>query len=311
MSYEKSKTILVSGSSGLLGHELITQLLHNTNYKVIALTSQTDQLKKQFTDEKLTVLNINSWFEHVDKNQVDVFINCAFPRSSKPDELAQGLEFTEDIVNKAISGGIKGIINISSQSVYSQKEKDRTDEKAEISPESLYGMAKYASERIIASLCEKENINYSNIRLASLTGLDFDVRMTNRFVKMAIDGETITINGGDQLISYLEVRDAAEALIKMLEVDECEWEKQYNLGNNNSFSLKELIEIIKSTGNKYGINNIEVIYKEGNSNFNNLVVSDLFYQEFNWKPKYSVKEMVEELFKKIINSKSKQGDLYV
>lgn len=300
MSNTTNKTVLVSGASGLLGNELVTQLLNNTNHTVIALTSQPGQIEKQFTDGNITILNVYNWTQYMERNQIDVFVNCAFPRSSDPNQLAKGLTFTEDIVKKASYLGIKNIINISSQSVYSQKEKDITDENSEIAPESLYGIAKYACERIVASICEQKKVNYSNIRLASLTGPNFDVRMTNRFVKMAIESEPITINGGDQLISYLEVRDAAEALIKMVEIDKCEWEKQYNLGNNNSFSLNELIEVIKTTGREYGVHNIEVVYKEDNSNFNNSLTSDLFYQEFNWKPKYYVEEMVKELFEKHI-----------
>lgn len=294
-----SKTVLVSGASGLLGNELVNQLLNDSNYKVIALTSQVDKLAKQYNHENLLVLHIDDWIDTIDSNvEIDAFINCAFPRSSKPDQLAKGLVFTENIIKDTVSLGVKSIINISSQSVYSQKEKTVTDESLTVAPESLYGMAKYASERIVHTICETKNekIYYTNIRLASLTGRDFDVRMTNRFVKSALTNQPITINGGGQSISYLEVRDAAAALISMIDVEASEWKTEYNLGNNESFTLLELTDIIQETAKQQSISDVEVIVNEGQANFSNLLTSDLFYKDFNWQPEYNITFIVRELF---------------
>src|SRR5699024_3411692 len=150
MNNNTSKTILVSGASGLLGNELVNQLLNERNYKIIALTSQKHKLVDQFNGKNILVLQINDWVEEIDSDvKIDTFINCAFPRSSDPGQLAQGLKFTENIISDAVSLNVKSIINISSQSVYSQKEKAVIDESLTVAPESLYGMAKYACERIV------------------------------------------------------------------------------------------------------------------------------------------------------------------
>lgn len=295
----ENKTILISGASGLLGNQLVDQLLQTTNYKVVALTSQRDKLLAQFNHENLHVLHMDTWKEDIDSDiQIDVFINCAFPRSSDPEQLAKGLVFTENIMKDAISQDIRSIINISSQSVYSQQEKEDTSESLTVAPESLYGMAKYASERIIETVCESapEKIFFSNIRLASLTGLDFNVRMTNRFVKSALANEPITINGGNQLISYLEVRDAATALIRMIDGNRSDWKRIYNLGNNESFTLIELTDVISEIAAQHSINHVEIIRNEGQANFSNLINSELFYTDFKWTPKYKLRTMVEELF---------------
>src|SRR5699024_7081694 len=168
------------------------------------------------------------------------------------------------------------IINISSQSVYTQKDKPLVTEESFVKPESLYGMTKYACERIVTLICEANDVNYTNIRLASLTGIDFDVRMTNKFVQSVIKGETITIQGGNQKISYLDVRDASTALIKLLHTNSKNWQHTYNLGNEESFTLLSLIEIIKNEASKYHLN-VNVDITEGNDNYNNLMDSTLFY----------------------------------
>ncbi|MCE7791184.1 NAD(P)-dependent oxidoreductase [Salipaludibacillus sp. CUR1] len=291
------KTVLVSGANGFLGKALVKQLLESNNYNTIALTSEVKKLQSYFTDHSnLTVLNVSDWKKEINRmTNIDVLINCAFPRASNPRKLAEGLDFTEKLIRDAIDINIDSVINISSQSVYSQKAKSSPDEFAEVAPESLYGMAKYASEKIVASLCDSE-INYSNIRIASLTGPDLEARMTNKFVKNALDGEKITVNGRGQKVSYLDVKDAASALMSMVKKDSCEWNTVYNLGNIHYYSVFEIAETVRETAKKYSIADVNIEVYEGNDSFNNLINSDLFYNDFEWKPNYSIPLVVEYLF---------------
>lgn len=294
----KKKTVLITGSSGLLGTEIIKQLLEEKSFNVIGMTSRVEQLKEKYSDVNLQVVSNQNWVQELEENsqQVDILINCAFPRSSKPEELALGIPFTEQLIQESIDFGIKNIINISSQSVYTQKDKEDVTEQSDVQPESLYGMTKFACERIVALLCEQNSINYSNIRLGSLTGLNFDVRMTNRFVKQAINGEPITINGGNQKISYLDVRDAAKGLIKMLKGNPKDWRNIYNLGNEDYLALIDLAEKIKVEGKRCFLNNIVVEVKDGDSNFNNIMNNNLFYDQFSYEPNYNFNKMINELF---------------
>lgn len=297
---KSSPIILVSGASGFLGHELVTQLLEDDYFKVIAITSKNKELAKDFGGKSnLKALHIDNWSDEIDQDTaIETFVNCAFPRSSDPEKLAKGLVFTEKIIKDALKLNVKNIINISSQSVYSQKSKSLTDETANVVPESLYGMAKYASERLVESICENsaEKINFSNIRLASLTGLKFEIRMTNKFVKNALERNPIVINGGTQSISYLEVRDAAAALIAMIKKDSNLWKQSYNLGNFESCTVMELAKTVQEVALKHSINKVKLVVNKGQQNFNNLIDSTLFYNDFDWKPQYNVQAMVEELF---------------
>lgn len=293
------KTVLITGSGGLLGTELIEQLLDGDNWQVIAMTSNVNNVVNKFNNDKLLVVSNDSWIEQLSNRniKVDILINCAFPRSSKPEELAQGIPFTERIITDSIDFGIENIINISTQSVYTQKQKEDVTEKSAVQPESLYGMTKYACERVVSILCETNNVKYSNIRLGSLTGLNFDVRMTNRFVKSVINGEKIVINGGEQKLSYLDVRDAANGLIKMLSSNPNNWKPIYNLGNQQVFTLLELIDVIKMKAKDYEYDNPEIEVNHGDSNYNNVMNNDLFYDQFTFEHKFDLNKMIDELFK--------------
>lgn len=296
----RKKTILVTGASGFLGKELIKQLLKSNSFNIIALTSRVEKLTNYFNNTiNLTILDISDWKKNIDKNtNIDFLTNCAFPRTSDSVQLAEGLDFTEQIIKDAIDLKISNIINISSQSVYSQKDKSIPDENVSVAPESLYGMAKYASEKLVTCICENSNmkINFSNIRLASLTGIDLEARMTNKFVKKALKGEKITVNGNGQKVSYLDVRDAASALIKMIDTDSSIWRPIYNLGNYYYSSVLEIAETVKNVGKVYSVNDVKIEVNSGQDNFNNLINSNLFYRDFKWKPYYTIPLMIEELF---------------
>lgn len=296
--HTEKKTILITGSSGLLGSELINQLLKEQDFNVIAMTSKVSQLAEKHSNEHLKVISNQGWIQQLQEEniQVDILINCAFPRSSKPEELALGIPFTEQLIKESIRFGINNIINISSQSVYSQKDKEDVTEESDVRPENLYGMTKFACERVVAILSEEANINYSNIRLGSLTGINFDVRMTNRFVKSVIDGEKIRITGGQQKISYLDVRDAAKGLMKMLNKNPKDWKTIYNLGSEEHPTLIKIAEKIKEEAKKHALHNVVVEVQDGDSNFNNVMNNNLFYEQFAFRPYYNLSKMINELF---------------
>src|SRR5699024_4975304 len=228
--------------------------------------------------------------------KVDTLINCAFPRTSKPEELAQGIPFTERLITDSINFGIENIINISSQSVYTQKQKEDVTEKSAVQPESLYGMTKYACERVVSILCETNDVNYSNIRLGSLVSIELTSRMTNRFIENALNNKKITIDKNNIDISYLHVKDAANALVFMINKFDKKWKNIYNLGTFEKYSLNELTSLINKYLREKNESFLEYNLKDNTNSYNNFIDSSIFYKEFDWKPSITITQIIDDIY---------------
>ena len=130
------------------------------------------------------------------------------------------------------------MINISSQSVYDQKRCYAATEDSPLLLQSNYAVGKYASE-LFMKLLEKD-AHVTNVRMASLIGPGFDQRLTNKMAKSAIQDRKISYQINDLVFGFLDVEDAARAILRLAAVPAARWKTVYNLGSDASYSLREI-----------------------------------------------------------------------
>ena len=99
--------------------------------------------------------------------------------------IADGLKYIQSVFEKSVEGNAAVIVNISSQSVYSQKRTEAATEETPVCLESPYAVGKYAVELMLESICRGSKTRYTNLRMASLIGPGFDQRIVNRLVRQA------------------------------------------------------------------------------------------------------------------------------
>lgn len=290
--------VVVVGAGGFLGTAVLNQFA-GSGIEVLAISTQVERLRKEFGDMDNILFsgNINEIPEGA-----EVLLNCAFPRMANGEGLAEGMRYVGEVLHAAVKKNVGAVINISSQSVYGQRRSVAADEKAPLELESAYAVGKYASELLTESICGE--VRHTNIRMASLIGLGMEQRVVNKMIRQVEKGESLMIRGGRQIFGYMDVRDAADALVN---VCNCAGkgmllDSVYNLGGEISHTLMDIVKCIIEVAEEMRYVPVEVTYEECNDLLNSSMISERFYKKFNWRPKISMKETVRFLFESLIFS---------
>ena len=294
------KKILITGASGYLANQLINEFVSD-GFDIAAMTSNPENIFRILKDKSIEIISNDSVISGSRSLcDIDVVIHTAFCRKSDGNKLYQSLLMMQKLVEKCKEYGIKGFINISSQSVYGSQKKELSDEHGIIAPDYLYAMAKVSSEMLLDQMVSSDTeLRYTNVRLASLIGPGNKVpeNILSKFIVSALHGIQFNVIGGGQKFSWLDVRDAARAIYLLALKNPKEWDPQYNLGPEKQINILELADEICSQAKElYGI---EVMYQftPEETLLNAGMNSKKIYTYLNWKPKYSFSQTAEDTFK--------------
>lgn len=304
MNKEKTMTIMITGAGGFLGRELMHQIITNTNYNAILLTSKKEDMLGHYSyTNRLKYYELRNWNQcNVVWSDIDVIVHCAFSRSNDGSSLAKSIEFTNNLFITAQNNGVKAIINISSQSVYGDLPKPLWREEIPVSPNSIYAISKYATEIITKNISFNNIVKATSIRLASLLGPGLDIRIVSRFVKDAIIQQRINVEGGNRVLSFLDVRDAASGLLALVSLNSECWKEIYNLGSPERYTIYKIAEIVKRTAEIRGTKLVNIVREKEDCYLDSGMDSNLFYKDTGWKPKYDMEAIVESLFEYFIRN---------
>lgn len=145
--------ILVTGSSGLVGTELIAQLLAQGN-KIKAIYNNTPLTITHQNLIKVKCDILDTYALEAVMEEVSELYHCAavvsFSQKNKNTLLRTNIEGTANVVNAALDAGVKKMVHVSSVSALGRIRQDETVTEAmnwtEESSNSTYGKSKYLGE---------------------------------------------------------------------------------------------------------------------------------------------------------------------
>jgi UDP-glucose 4-epimerase len=249
----KKYKVLVTGSSGLIGSELVKQLNKREDVYINGLDTKKDDYEhSRFKFFKSDITNIDSMSSTF--KDIDIVIHLAS---------IIGVSNTERNPLKTIKNIILGTKNClelsrkfnvkkfsygSSSEVYGESNSKSISESLPVSPKSVYASSKLSAEYLCQAYNVEHNLNFNIMRFFNVIGekqkLDFVI---SNFIDNLIKNKNIEIyGGGNQIRAFCDVRDAVDGIIR---VNSANWTNGniYNIGNpRNQINIRGLAEKIKS-----------------------------------------------------------------
>ena len=287
--------IAIIGTNSILGKNLL-QFFIDANYHVFSFS-------RKITNQTLCQTKNVKYFDYneIDTGikDVDVIIISSFSRNLNGLDLVNSINFCEKIFKLAVINHIPYVVFLSSQSVYGTYRPIPSTENSVINPSDLYALAKYSCEKLINYYSASET-KFISIRLSSLIGPEYKDRIVFKLLRSASTDSKITVYGGEQIFSYLDIRDAVLAIYNLIKkINTVHLNKVYNVGSNLCYSLDDIAEIIKTFFRDDLNKNICLSKRSYDIKTSICLDSTLFMTTFNWSIKYNLKESIKHIYQSI------------
>lgn len=248
-------TISVTGGTGLIGLEVVAQLLRRGE-QVIVLSRG----KREIDGASVVQADIRergAVEKVVRECGVDRIIHlAAFLSEDCEREPGIAMEVnvngTLNLLHAAVACGVRCFVFASSIALYGPGNIVFAGDTPPISPVSLYDQTKQLGEALCARFCALHGLDYVALRYGGVFGPGGEVRGSGmsglrHLLKQTMWGQNVTLDGasGDECFQYIYMQDAAEATIRALDKQGLA-HRAINIAGllENYVSLKEFHEAI-------------------------------------------------------------------
>lgn len=252
--------VLVTGSSGLVG-EAVCSRLESRGDEVVRFDHRRSAARTgpaEFTPvDVLRPADLARASRGVDGVIHLAAVSRCAPAEADPghahavnvDGTANVLRALEEIGNPA------WFVFASSREVYGEAQTIPVPESAPVQPKSVYGHTKARAEDVIRTEERRTHRPSTLLRFTNLYGglNDHPERVIPSFLTRALRGEPLEVRGPDQVLDFLEVRDAVSAILRAAGSDRT-GESQpnvFNIASGAGCSLGELARLaVRVTGSR-------------------------------------------------------------
>jgi len=290
---KKADRIVLTGASGYIGQALLKRLAAQ-GLPMTVLTRSPDTIEALGLD--VEILSENDYGE-VPWHQVNTLVHLGFARPHHGQSaLNESMEYSAGLLEHAARAGVQSMLFISSRSVYGESGALPVQESTPANPNSPYGMAKRAVELIVEGIRQRySNIAATIVRLGAVNGAgagNAEVSAVSKFVKAALAGEQIPIQGGGQTTDLLDIRDAVEALSLLVQCPPDERADFYVLSSPSAYTIRELAQACVDLSR----NPDAGILMMPDQNLPSFAMNpSRFAAQFEWKPKYGLYDTIHTL----------------
>ena len=255
---------LVTGGAGFIGHNVVRFLEdmgHEcvvvdtfTNYGFVpqsemAYLSQARQRRIKSEIYKVDIRNQALINGLVVNNDIDCIIHLAsYPRQKV---VEQNPILAADVMSVGLINLLevarlhcKKFVYISSSMVYGDFEADVAED-ASCNPIGQYGIMKYMGEKLVEDYSRRGCFDHVIIRPSAVYGeWDVEDRVVSKFMTKAMRGETLKVNGPDEVLDFTYVEDTAMGIVLAATLDKANG-NIYNItrSEERQWNLKDAAEL--------------------------------------------------------------------
>lgn len=312
-----SDKILVIGSSGQIGTELVAELRKQAGENnVVASDINNTSASDEGPFETLDVLDANKLQDIIKKNKVNqIYLLAALLSATAEQKIKLGWKLNVDgllnVLDVAKESGIKKIFWPSSIAVFGPSTpKKNTPQNTVMDPTTVYGISKLAGERWCEYYFLKYGIDTRSIRYPGLIGYksapgggttDYAVHIFHEAIEKKSYNSFLAENTA---LPMMYMPDAIKATIDLMSApkEKVKVRSSYNL-SGISFSPKELAMEIKKHIPDF-ICSYQPDYRQKIAESWPESIDDTeAKKDWNWQPSYNLEKMTSEMIKNIRNIK--------
>lgn len=285
------RRILVTGASGFLGSNLIARLFEKGDTEVMAVLGRPEDKANDLPQGRnITIYPCSELFT-TDFGHIDTLIHTAFSRGDNLPGLTASIDLTRRVIELVNKQDIESLLNISTQGLYQGlKPGEKVTEEGTISPNTAYGLAKWAVENMLKIGCKK---HYTNIRMASLSA---NARFLDSFVDSVIAHREITITAPNQYASIMDVTDAVEGISSIVRLPLDQRHLVYNLGPGVQYSILDYANSVNVIGQQYGYAPVAITVDDKGAGFAICMDCHKLEDQTGWIPKVPLRQMIQQLY---------------
>lgn len=209
--------------------------------------------------------------------------------------VAVNLQATLELLELAASHGVQRVIAASSVSAYgSVTDTDRLDEGHSQAPENVYGLTKYALERLGPLTAGRSGVEFATMQPAHGLGPDRSRgNVEDAFViKAAVAGTPLRVPAIPHPIEIVAVQDTASAFREAITAPELSHDR-YLVGSGERATLAEIVELVRAAVPEADLTLFDP-ETTGELARHPTIDTSRLRQEFGWVPRYSIEETVTE-----------------
>ena len=327
----KNKTVLITGATGLIGYNIISELIEGGKDKsgfpkIIALVrnkQKAENMFKNHTDAGIKIV-VSDICDSINIDEpIDYIIHGASQTASKAfinepvETINTAIKGTLNILELAKEKNVKSLVYLSSMEIYGSPMTDEKIDEAHgtsldtMSVRSCYPESKRMCESLCASYCAEYGVPAKVVRLTQTFGPGVrynDSRVFAEFARCAIEGRDIVLHTkGETKRNYLYTDDAVSAILTVLLKGKDG--EAYNAANEETYcSIYEMAKLVAEKCAKGKINidiHLEDIDKFGYAPTLKMNLDTSKLQKLGWTAEVDLKNMFDNLIEYMMKNRQK------